>query len=198
MNDFYMNKKWMDLLNSAFQFIYLNALWIVFSLPLVTFWPATAAMFAIIRKWIRKEEAEIFTEFKKQFKENFKPSFYTGAAWTALAFVFLVNFYLVNTLPLHSQFIGLLLFGMASVVFLFITASLLPIIVHFQTSFIGIWKNAFILAIQSPLLSIAKSFVLLLSAFIILKVPIALFGMGSVAAYYLVSITLIQLRKWEE
>ncbi|HYK73091.1 MAG TPA: DUF624 domain-containing protein, partial [Pseudoneobacillus sp.] len=41
-------------LNSFFQFIYLNLLWLLFSLPLITFWPATAALFGVVRKWIRK------------------------------------------------------------------------------------------------------------------------------------------------
>ncbi len=51
---------------------YLNLLWIIFSLPVITMGAATAALYRVTLKMARGEEPSVTTQFIRGFKENFK------------------------------------------------------------------------------------------------------------------------------
>ena len=53
------------------RLILLNLAWAVASLPVVTFIPATAAMFGVIREWRRGDEPSVFPRFVHHFRANF-------------------------------------------------------------------------------------------------------------------------------
>ena len=54
--------------------ICLSAMWLVFSLPLITIGASTAAMYAAAYHSIRKKEGGLWRSFWEAFKENFKRS----------------------------------------------------------------------------------------------------------------------------
>src|SRR5690625_7635570 len=57
------------------RLVYVNLLWILFTvigLGVLGIMPATAAMFAVVRKWLRGEDDfPIFTTYKDAYKEEF-------------------------------------------------------------------------------------------------------------------------------
>ncbi|WP_084028990.1 YesL family protein [Bacillus sp. J33] len=57
------------------RLVYLNLLWIAFSLlgiVLFGFFPATAAMFSVVRKWIMGEtDVRVFKEFWQTYRKEF-------------------------------------------------------------------------------------------------------------------------------
>lgn len=79
-------------LNKVYIWIYrlmiANILWIYFSfygLLVAGIFPSTCAMFAICRKWIRKEDFNIYDTYKYYFKKDFKNANILG--WVMLAIV---------------------------------------------------------------------------------------------------------------
>lgn len=55
-----------------FDMMYLNILWIIFSLPIFTIGASTTALFYVTGKKVRNEDGYIFNDFWKSFKLNFK------------------------------------------------------------------------------------------------------------------------------
>lgn len=197
MEEIFSNKKWLVLLNSFFEFIYVNFLWLLFSLPILTIWPATTALFGVIRKWVRGEEVSIYTTFKKLFVENFVLSIITGIIWTLFCLILLFDFYFINHFSTVYSLTGLFLFGIAGAVFTMVSVYLFPLLVHVKTNWLGIWKNAFLLAISNPFLSLMNIGIVIAVLFLLLKFPVLILGLGSLGAYYsFLSVNRI-FRKWQ-
>ncbi|HHV09181.1 MAG TPA: DUF624 domain-containing protein [Clostridiales bacterium] len=51
---------------------YLNALWLLFSIPIITIGAATAALNSVALKMVREEEGALTKSFLKSFRQNFK------------------------------------------------------------------------------------------------------------------------------
>ncbi|WP_075980396.1 YesL family protein [Bacillus massilinigeriensis] len=195
MEESFGSGKWFMLLNSVFQFIYLNLLWLIFSIPLITIGPSTAAMFGVVRKWIRKEDVDIFPAYVRLFRENFIHSFILGCTGAVLTVLLMVHLYLVNRMILPYQFIGLFLFGILVIIFSLIFVSVFSVMVHFRTGYQGIVKNSFFLAVEKPQLAFLKVFILFLAFFLFWKYPVMIFVLGSTVAYFIHLISHHQLIK---
>jgi uncharacterized membrane protein YesL len=197
MEEIFSNKKWMVLMNSFFQFIFLNLLWLLFSLPVITLWPATTAMFGVTRKWVRGEEVSIFSDFKKLFIENFTLSIITGIIWGLFSFILLLDFYFINHLTTVYSLTGLFVFGIAGAIFIMINVYLFPVLVHVKTNWLGVWRNAFNLAISNPFISILNIGIILIVLYLVVKVPILILGLGSIGAYFLYLSVNSIFQKWQ-
>ncbi|MDQ3397281.1 MAG: DUF624 domain-containing protein, partial [Deinococcota bacterium] len=129
------------------NFILLNLFWLVLCLPLLTVFPATAALFAVVREWTRDSDATFYLFFFHRLRENFLQSFAVGAIWTLFGGALLLNLVLLDQLP---TFLQLPLFLLASVwLLIYVSASvyLFPIMVNYR---IGVWdviKNAIVISL---------------------------------------------------
>jgi uncharacterized membrane protein YesL len=70
------------LLGVFINLLLLNLLWLLARLPVLTIYPATAAMFGVVRVWVRRGDPSIFRPFFSSFKRIFKQSFWVGVVWT--------------------------------------------------------------------------------------------------------------------
>ena len=61
-------------LGKVADFMILNVLWIICSIPIVTIGAATTAMYSVMLRLVKDEEGYIVKGFFKAFKENFKQS----------------------------------------------------------------------------------------------------------------------------
>lgn len=74
MSMFNQDSGFVKFVNRALDVIYINILWLVFSLPVITMGAATSAAFYVTLKMVDDEEGYIFPTFWKGFKSNFKQS----------------------------------------------------------------------------------------------------------------------------
>lgn len=113
MGIFNQNSGFVKFVNKALDIIFLNILWIVFSLPIVTIGASTCATFSVTLKMVDDEEGYIGRSFVKAFKENFKqgsfmwlitaPSIYLGyLIWQVVTKADDVNFFLILGAILYS------------------------------------------------------------------------------------------------
>ncbi len=75
-----------------YHFVYLNILFILSCIPVVTIFPALAALFGVVREWRKSKEAAVFTSFKKKFIEHWKQSYLVGILFTLVALSLAADF----------------------------------------------------------------------------------------------------------
>src|SRR5699024_5793217 len=139
----------------VFNVVYLNLLWILFSIIGLVFFglfPATAAMFAIVRKWIILGERDfnIFTIFWSFYRKDFlKLNGFALFFFIIGYFIyFIISFFLLFPYSIHLLYqvmiILTLVYGMTLLYFF-------PVYVHFKLGFFQYIRQAFLLAVISPL-----------------------------------------------
>nr|WP_204497910.1 YesL family protein [Aquibacillus albus] len=172
------------------RFAFVNILWIAFSfvgLILLGFFPATIAMFAIVRKWIRGEsEIPVFKTFWFHYKKEFIKGNILGLILVLFFLIIYVDlqflqvnnnsFWVVTHIPIY-------LFILA---FLFTLLYLFPVYVHFDIKLYQIFKNAFLIMVINPLSNFLMIIGMVATYFAMTAIPgLAFFFGGSFLTYCL-------------
>ena len=136
----------MDFIMNTFL---LNLIWILMCIPIITIFPATAAMFGVIRKWKREGEIKIFASFFRFFKENVKQGIVLELIWLFIAFLFIVNFNFTNQIPSNVKYVLFAVYFLVLIQFIFITLYIFPVMVQYKVTWIQTIKNSLILSIRN-------------------------------------------------
>jgi uncharacterized membrane protein YesL len=158
---------------------YTNILWIMFSLlGLVLFgiMPATAAMFAVIRKLILNEEqVPVFSLFWNKYKEEFVKANFFGYLLLIVGAILWLD--VVFFQSLHGMPYMIMSFVAAGLLLLFLITVLyiLPLYVHYKLTFFNYVKTAFLLALLHPIQTIIMIASGAAICFILLLLPGSLF-----------------------
>lgn len=157
MDNIYM--KYYRLSHRLMLLLYLNILWVLFSLLGLVFFgvvPATLAMFSVVREWVIKEnEMKVLPKFWETYKNNF----IKGNIFAIIIFVvgqLLLVF--LQILQTNTSFFYLLASGIVlgmMVAYLLFLIYLFPIYVHFNLRFQAYLQWPLVMAISHPILSLA-------------------------------------------
>lgn len=128
-------------------FFQLNLLWLLFCLPVITIFPATVAMYCVIRQWVLHKDYSVFRSFFGFFKENFKQSFILGMIWTVFAGLFFLDFMLMKNLG-SFQYILLPVLSLLGIVILFITIFIFPTIANYNGNWLTAIKNSLFFSVR--------------------------------------------------
>lgn len=166
----------------------LNMLWLIFCLPIITIFPATAAMFGVVRQWINHKETGVFQTFLRCFKENFKQSFLIQLVWVLLAVSLVFDYSTSLKLGSFKTIISPILIVLG-LFFMMGSTFLFPYMVQFKTTTQILFKNSFLLSISYFPFSLSICLILVLIALILYIFPVSMLIIGSVGAYiiYLLS-----------
>jgi len=186
-----------------------NLLWILFNLPVVYltlslfvakdvsqmvmliitiavlapffFFPATTAMFGVVRKWVMKDEVPIIRSFWKYYKENYKRSLAGGVIISVLWVIVGVDYYYFQTRIHLVSYLFLFLMVWLFVITLYFFANT----VHTETKLVQGLKNVFILSIANPIFSFGVAIISMVILYIsIIKITFLLpFFTGAVIAF---------------
>lgn len=146
-----------------------------------TVFPATAAMFAVARKWVMGEvDVPLFKTYFKGYKENYKQGLLGGIVYTLLLVVMVVDFivYKEQFNLLSYIFIAFLLLLVLSMFNFF------SMLVHYHMKTFQLLKNAVLITIGKPFRSISTA--LMAGAVIYFSMQFTFlipFFMGSIVAY---------------
>ncbi|RBW69737.1 YesL family protein [Bacillus taeanensis] len=186
----FINGKYYRVLEVISNFFLLNMIWLLMCLPIITIFPATAAMFGVVRQWVLKNDVSVFSSFFHYFKENFKQGLFVGIGWFLLAGLMVVNFTFTNQLDSGLRNILLPVFFVMALLLLSTTIYLFPVMVQYKTSSFNIIKNSFLFSVSNLLLT----FVILITiaaigALLIVFRPslLFIFSIGSYVIYSLCS-----------
>lgn len=176
-NGFYKVSEWIT------RFAYVNLLWIaftIFGVGVLGLFPATAAMFAVVRKWVQGDhDIKIFPLFWKTFKKEFKNANIIGYIFAITGYLLSIEFQILRNhggLPYVIASYGVI----ALFIFYFIAALyVFPIFVHFNLSIKDYLKWPLIIGIMYPIMTIFFVVVLVGAyAITIRTVPVLLFIFG--------------------
>jgi uncharacterized membrane protein YesL len=165
------------------NFLWLNLLWLVACLPIFTIFPATAAIFAVVREWVKKRDPGITRAFFSYFKEDFKQSFWIGIVWTSLGGLLAINFGLIGSMPDVARLPLYIFFSSVGFLYVFASIYLFPTMVNFDATGPTILKNSLLWSVTQPLTTVQCLLVLLASVAVFLIFPATALILGSAVSY---------------
>ena len=125
---------------------FLNILYILCCIPVVTAGAATSALYHCTVKMVRKEESYLTKDFFSAFRRNFVKATILYLAAAAVYAVLAGDFYLSRFLPSGIQPLLLAVLIILAVFFSLIAAYLVPLVDYYGKSIADIVKTAFFLA----------------------------------------------------
>ncbi|WP_078544690.1 YesL family protein [Litchfieldia alkalitelluris] len=137
------NSRFVRFLEIVSNVFLLNLVWFLCCLPLITIFPATAALFGVVRKWTQKDESTLFRVFFTLFKDNFKQSFIIGMFWFVFAFILYMNYTIISSLESY-KLLFFPVFFLACFLLLSTTIFLFPVMVNYELRTFQVMKNSFI------------------------------------------------------
>lgn len=177
---------------------YTNILWILFSLlgfVLIGIMPATAAMFAVMRKLIMEEEEEvpIFNLFWNKYKQEFVKANLYGYLLLLVAAVFLLDIMLFQSLDgWPFTFLSILSAGLL-LVFFAVVLYFIPLYVHYDLSFFQYIKTAFLLTFIHPIQTVIMIISGAVIGFILLLLPGSIFFFSGSLYCFIVTKTALKV-----
>lgn len=184
-----------NLLNSegpALQFItkivysvWLNILWFICCIPIITIGPATTALFYTCQKIARNEEGYITRSFFHSFKQNFKQATCIGLIMTVVGIFIGFDGFVLLKLCKTSAFWAIIsaVFLVAVAAYLIVTMWVYPILAHFDNTTLATFKNSIMLGMRFLLCTVLMATVYFIMAVLIINImtPLVIFGMGTCA-----------------
>ena len=168
---------------TATDFLLLNLLWLVACLPVVTIFPATAAMFGVVRNRVRGKEGGVFGTFVLRFRQNFWQSLVVGVLWALFGGALVLDLLIANELSDVPQMILRSLLVPAGILYLLASMFLFPVMVHYDARWTEVPKNALLLAIGRLPTTLFCLVTLAASVTLVFFVPLLVLVIGSVTAY---------------
>lgn len=164
---FHPDSPFMALLRKTGTLILLNLLWLLFCMPVLTFGPATTALYSYMRKIDAEDWPPIWSTFWRGFRDNFRQAFMVSLCLCIPAAA--AGLYLLQALK------GDFIFGNYTRFFLLVAVWILtcfcsyafPLIASFENTVGGTMKNALLLPLVNPIVSVAVSVLNLLPLLIL-------------------------------
>jgi uncharacterized membrane protein YesL len=196
-----LNSRFYAILEVLSNFFLLNLIWLTLCLPIVTIFPATTAMFGVVRQWQIKSDSGVFSLFFRLFKENFKQSFLIGLVWFMFAALIAFDFMLINQMGATFRYVLFSVFFLLGILITFTTIFLFPVMVQYKTSWVGVLKNSLIFSIAhlpSTLLAllVVGAMVALFLAFP--AIFLILFSVGAYLIYRICHKTFLKIERLKQ
>lgn len=134
------------------QLVYLNFLWLLFTFigaGIFGLFPATIALFTVLRKMTSNDQVTIFPLFWATYKAEFKKAIGYALLTYIVIFILAIDFYAVYYIGGFLQFT---IFPLIIVTYLVISTLIVffPVYVHFELTYWQYIKQAFLIGIVSP------------------------------------------------
>jgi uncharacterized membrane protein YesL len=172
--------RWLEV---ATDFFLLNLMWLVACLPVVTIFPSTAAMFGVVRDWMRRKEGSLTRTFITRFRENLGQSLLVGAIWTVFGMALFLDFLVANQLSYWAQIVLKSVLVLVSTVYAFCSVYLFPVMVHYETDWKTVIKNSLLISIGRLPTTIVCLMFLVVMVGLTVAVPFLVVITGSITAY---------------
>lgn len=182
------------------KFAYINLLWMGFSflgLVFLGFFPATIAMFTIIRKWLMGDrEIPIFRTFWETFKSEFMRGNVLGVIiWLVTGLLVLDLVFVKYSGSSYTSLIQIPVYMLILVAGLTIFY-IFPVYVHYNLKLNEVFKNSFLFMLINPLENLWMIASLVAVFFVVKIIPgFGFFFAGSLSAAVLMATCLLTFNK---
>ena len=183
---FNINGPLFQFLGTLTDFIFLNLIFLVTCIPVITIGPAISALFSITMREARGEHGYIVRPYLKAFKDNFGSSLILFLIYFAAGAVLFFNFgFWLNLNSILGNVI-LVILAFCAVSYVLSLIYVFALNARFQNTIRQTMKNSLLLALSSPkqtgiLLVILLLTVLFLYLFQAFRIFLVIFGFGFLA-----------------
>ena len=187
MRFFSYDSKFSQLLLKISYGCYLNLLWFIFSIPIVTAGASTAALYYVSLKIVREEEHGLTAMFVRAFKENFKQATVLWLILLGVGGILGGDFYIIRHLRSISTGVPAILWTLllalviaATIVYVIILMYVFPLIASVVNTNFAMIKNAFFIGTHYLFCTIMVFAIHFAMFFLIVRVftPLIIFGEG--------------------
>lgn len=186
-----------------YRFVALNLIWLLFfvlGLGIFGFMPATVALFAVIRQWIKGEKGfKLFKTYWHYYKADFIRSNLIWLIFVAVFYIVYVNYQFVGFYYDESiQFyIYLIVFAVATFV-LMAFVNVFSVMAHYKFEILEYIKVASGMVIFRPFITLLQLFWLFVYYLIAVEWPKVFLTLGvSVLAFVLMSTNYFTFKKYD-
>lgn len=177
----------------ALKLAYLNILWLVgviIGVGIAGFFPSTAAMFSVLRKWTQEEEVKVFTHFKNEYKKEFLKSNKYGYSWVVLGIIIYVDLQFFRGIPTIWALIVSLFFFILGAIYIVALLYAFPVYVQYKLTLKQYFRNCLLIVLSNPLFSVLMALGFYFPYYLMIKVPglLPFFG-GSLISLVLMTIS---------
>lgn len=135
-------------INKLVDLIWLNIIFVIVSIPVVTMGASVTAMMSVTMKMARDREGYIWSGFWKSFKQNFKQSTIIWIAMILLATVLGTDIYFFyNSTAAYAKLLLAFMLGL-SLICLCVAVYIFPLQAQFENTIKQTAKNALLMAIR--------------------------------------------------
>lgn len=184
---------------------YLNVLWFICCLPIVTVGASTTALYYVTLKIAKNEEGNLTRAFFHSFKQNFKQATQIWLILLASGIFLAVDGYVFYHMRFENLFwaIGTAIFLVVLAAYAIIWMYIFPLLARFDNSIWSMFKNSIMLGMRFLLCTAIMAAIYFAMAFIVINIftPMIIFGQGLCAllcSYLLSNILLLCQGKMEE
>lgn len=203
MGIFSFNSPFMSLLTKAANYMLLNLLALVCSIPIVTIGASTTAKYYVAMKMVRGEEPTIWKPFFKAFRQNFKQSTIIWLLEVVVAVVFIFDWQYMLDAQLGTIGgiikIALIVF---TVLCFFAGLAAFPLIARYEMRTIDLIRAAFMFAFLHPIIMLIVVFWIIAPFWLTLRFPNWLIGIWPVlptlGMYFSAKLFMKQFSRLEE
>lgn len=161
---------------------YLNVLWLVCSLPIVTIGASTTALFYVSLRITRGEEGDLTRDFFRSFRQNFKQATVVWLLLLAVGVALGVDGYVVAHLVYESAFWTILAAALiaCTIVYCIVLLYSFPLLARFETGTLALFKSALMMGARYLFNTILMAGIYFAMAYVIVNLftPAIVLGMG--------------------
>ena len=190
---FNLDSPFMQFMNRVADLMWLNILFVISCIPVITVGPAITAMFYITLKMVRNEESYITKGYFKSFKQNFIQGTVIWLIAILAGGLLLLDYFIISGRmgvnvgnPTIISVMQVLLI-VVLIFYLFTFTFVFPLLSKFDNSIKNTIKNAFIMSIRHFPVTLGSIAIGIITALLIIYVPIMLmfsiFLLFSLAAF---------------
>jgi len=165
--------------------VMLNLLWLIACVPVITAFPATAAMFGVVRDWIKDTDSDVVMPFVRHLKANFVQSLWIGFVWLAASCLLLIDYVVIGGMEEWLKVPVFVLLALVTLCFILTSVYLFPVMVNYVGPWRSVIKNSFLIAISQPSTTIMCILVVAVALMVVYYVPASMLVAGSGTAYIL-------------
>ena len=161
---------------------YLNLLWLICCLPIVTVGASTTALFYVTLKIAKNEEGNLTKSFFRSFKENFRQATIIWLILLTVGIVLGFDGYIFYHVRFENAFwtVATAVFLIAAAAYAMILMYIFPLLARFDNTTVAMFKNAIMLGMRFLLCTAVMAVIYFAMVFVIINVftPIIIFGEG--------------------
>lgn len=178
-----IESKLYELAEKASSFLLLNLIWIVVCVPLITFVPATAALFRVVQVWHESDDFRIFPLFFEELRQQLRTGLILTPVWLLAGIIIVANYRAISTMPEFARIIFYSLNSFAGLVYLAVSLYIFPVLARYQLPAVQTVKLAFVLSHQRLWTTLQCAVVVVTVLVITLNLPFTILISGSLTAY---------------